>query len=266
MPNQIDGIIKRLKEFVNSKFPILSIYLGVAQLKSPTSTLFVSQVHSQVHQSLGKKDQKIFKKDLERIESYIRDWDSRGKRSLVIFTAGKKLWEVLDFEFYLPPLCVVSYSPYMHPVTEALGEYKSYLVLLADREKARLFIVHLGEVEERKDVFDAQVPQRVKHGDDTWDQQGKIMRHIEDHLHRHLKFIAQETSKFVRDYPVSFVIVGGHKDIIPKIKKHLAYPLNKMVLGQFVTELNIPLNKVFLQSKKIAATIRQEYSQNIEKG
>ena len=256
MSNNIKETLKKLEQFVNFSFPILSIYLGEAQKKSGSSTLFISQFHSQVHRNLKEEERKSFRKDLERAESYIRDsWDSRGKRSLVIFTSGKKLWEVLGFEFYLLPLCLVSHSPVVQPIIEALAKYRPYLVLLADREKARLFTVHLGEVEEHKDVFDAQVPQRVKHGDNTWDQQNKIQRHIENHLHRHLKFIENQTHEFLKDHPVSFIIVGGHQEMIPKIKKHLNYPLNKMVLGQFVSELNIPLNDVFLHSKKIAQRI-----------
>ncbi|MDP2632738.1 MAG: hypothetical protein Q8P25_03370 [Candidatus Curtissbacteria bacterium] len=253
MENEVEKTLIKLETFLNSKFPILSVYLGISQRKSPSSTFLLSIFHSQVHQNLKEEGQKTFKKDLARIDDFLNtSYDSRGRRSIVFFTAGNNLWETLEFEFYLPPLCIVSNSPYTNPIIEVLGKYKPYLVLLADRKKARLFTVHLGRIQEHKDVFNAEVPQRVKHGDNTWDQQDKIMRHIEDHLHRHLKFIAQETREFVKKHPVKFVIVGGHKDIIPKIKKHLTYPLNKIVTREFVTELNIPLNEVFLHSKKIA--------------
>lgn len=104
------------------------------------------------------------------------------------------------------------------------------------------------------------VPQKVKHGDDTWDQQNKITRHIEDHLHRHLKLITDEVNVFLKDFPAQFIIIGGHKDTIPKIKKHLTHPLNKMVRGEFVTELNLPLNDIFLASKKIAEQANEKNS------
>lgn len=256
MDNKVEKTIKKLREFSNSPFPILSVYLGTTGTKTPISSSISSIFHSLIHQTLGEEEWKKFRKDIRRVDEYLKTaYDSRGNRSIAFFTADKKLWEILEFEFYLPPLCTVSYSPYIQPIIEALDEYKPYLVLLADREKARLFTVYLGEMQEHKNVLDGQVPQRVKHGDDTWDQQGKIMRHIEDHLHRHLKLIARETREFAKDYPVSFVIIGGHKDIIPKVKKHLTYPLNKLVLGEFVTELNIPLNEVFLHSKEIAQGI-----------
>ncbi len=253
---EFNKVINKLQEFNNSSFPVLSVYLGSATKQAPSSTLLSTQFHSQIHQTLSDQEKKLFRKDLERIGDFIKsEYNARGKRSVVFFSAGKKLWETLKFEFYLQPLCLVSYSPYIHPIMEALDKYKKYLVLLADREKARLFTVHLGEIREHRDIFNGVVPQKVRAGDDAWDQQNKIFRHIEDHLHRNLQLITRATDDFVKNNPVSFVIIGGHKEMIPKIKKHLKYPLSKMILGEFVTELNIPLNEIFLKSKKIAAQI-----------
>ena len=263
--NDIDKILKKLFKFKNSPSPILSIYLGSASKQTPSSTLMSTQFHSLIHQNLTGKEQKIFRSDIDKIDTHLREsYDSRGKRSIAFFSGGKNLWETLDFEFYLSPLCLVSYSPYTRPITEALDKYKKYLVLLADREKARIFTVHLGKIEEHEDVFGIDVPQRVKRGDDTWDQQNKILRHIEDHLHRHLKLIAEKTNQFAKNNPVNFVLIGGHPEMIPKIKKHLPYPLNKMVLGKFVTELNIPLNEIFLNSKKVVAEIFKDVQEEVK--
>ena len=256
MDNTLENVLKKLAGFSDTSSSVLTVYLGTEDKKSAPQSVIHSEFNSLVRQNIKKEDQKGFKKDLERISEYIETvYDGRGTKSVVFFTSGERLWEVLEFEFYLPVYCKVSSSPYLQPITEALDHHKPYLVLLADREKARLFTVSLGKIKKQMDISDPQVPQKVKHGDDTWDQQGKIMRHIEDHLHRHLKLITQEVNKFIKDFPVKFIIVGGHKEIIPKIKKHLTYPLNKMVLGEFTIDLNMPLNNIFLKSKKIATQI-----------
>lgn len=132
---------------------------------------------------------------------------------------------------------------------------QKYLVLLVDREKARLFTVHLGQIDETKEIFDPSVPQKVKHGDNAWDAQDKIFRHIQDHLHRHLKLITQETAKFANGRNIQFILIGGHKELFAKIKKHLPKNLADKVKGTFVTELNIPLNDIFLKSKESAQKI-----------
>lgn len=116
-----------------------------------------------------------------------------------------------------------------------------YLVLLADREKARLFTVNFGKIEEQKEIFDNNVPQNVKAKKIDYGRDDKIFRHIEQHLHYHLMLIAETAREFIKGKNINFIILGGHKELLPKMKAHLTYPLNKMVLGEFVTELNIPL-------------------------
>lgn len=128
-----------------------------------------------------------------------------------------------------------------------------YLVLLADRKKAIFFTVYEGRIEEKKEIIDDNVPQNVKAKKIDWGRDDKIFRHIEQHLHYHLKLIAKEVLEFAKGKHVRFIILGGHKELIPKIKSHLLYPLNKIVRGKFVTELNIPISKVLLRSEKIAA-------------
>lgn len=254
--NNIDKRIQNLEWLRSSSFPILSLYLGYAGKQTPASSMMIAQFHSLTNQSLSDQEKKLFKKDLDRIELYLREiYDKRGKRSLAFFSAGKNLWEEFEFEFYLAPLVLVTYSPYIKPIIDATDKYKKYMVILVDREKARLFTVYLGQIEDHLEIKGLDVPQRVKHGDDTWDAQNKIFRHIEDHLNRHLKMIAQKVSDFANDKNISFILLGGHKELLPKMKKRLPYPYNKMVLGEFVTELNIPLNEVLLHSKKVTSKI-----------
>ncbi len=130
-----------------------------------------------------------------------------------------------------------------------------YLVLLADREKARMFIVKEGKIEEQKEVLDNSVPQNVKAKKIDFGRDDKIFRHIEQHLHYHLQLIAQAALEFSKGKGISFIILGGHKELIPKMKSHLLYPLNKMVKGEFVTELNIPLAQAL---KKLTEEVRPE--------
>ncbi len=178
-----------------------------------------------------------------------------------MFSTGKNLWGVLVFEFFLPLLAIVLHSPYLKPIEEALGTYQKYLVLLVDREKARLFTVHLGVIEEYRDFFNGEVPQRVKAKTINLGRGDKIMRDIEGHLHRHLQLINQKTREFIKGKNIHFIIIGSHKELLPKIKSHLLYPLNKMVLGEFVTELNIPLNEILTHSKRVASEIKQNFHQ-----
>lgn len=131
---------------------------------------------------------------------------------------------------------------------------KTYLVLLADRKMAKLYTLFGESVSVLSEFSKNDVPQKVKHGENAWDAQDKINRHIENHLHQHLVLVAEFVKKYVKQNPVDGIIIGGHKTLFANIKKHIPYPLSKKVVGNFVTELKIPLNAI---SKKAIAEIEK---------
>lgn len=240
---------------------ILSIYLSGSGKQTPYPDYLLTQFHSLIHNNLTEADRDKWSRDIEKIEIYLHEFFDRSNvRTVVFFTSGKSLWRVLHFEFFIPPLCKILQGSYLKPLEEIVDKYQKYLVLLVDREKARLFTVHLGKIEEHKDIFGGEVPQNVKAKKIDYGREDIIFRHIEGHLHRHLQIVAKNTREFLKGKNIHFIIVGGHAETIPKVKKHLLYPLDKMIKGEFVTELNIPLNQVLHHSKEVAreAYVRQK--------
>jgi len=128
---------------------------------------------------------------------------------------------------------------------------KAYMVLLVDRKKAKLFTLVDGAVDRVEEFTNSHVPQKVKHGDDTWDAQNKIFRHIEDHLHRHLTLIVQQAKLYAAKSHISGIVIGSHGPLFPKIEKHLPYPLSGKVKGRFVTELKAPFNDILKRAKHL---------------
>ena len=259
--NKIIEKINKLKNYQDSSFPIMSVYLSSKDKKVPHQSFYLTLFHSLIHQNLSEEKQNFWQKDIDKIEEYLHEFSSRMEtRSVVFLSAGENLWEVLEFEFFLPPQIRLLNSPHLKPIEEALATYQKYLVLLVDREKARIFTVHLGKIEEHKDIFNGEVPQRVKAKTINLGRTDKIMRDIEGHVHRHLQLIVKATKEFIIGKDIHFIIIGGHHELLPKLKRHLRYPLNKMVRGEFITELNIPVSIILQHSKKVAARINQGLS------
>lgn len=139
---------------------------------------------------------------------------------------------------------------------------KTYLILLADRKRVKLYTLLHDSVSPLSEFIKNDVPQKVKHGDDTWDAQDKINRHIEEHLHQHLKFVSILVKDYVLKNPIDGILLGGHKDMFEKLKNHLPFPLSKKVIGNFVTELKVPLNTI---SKKALLEIERLERKNLQK-
>lgn len=142
---------------------------------------------------------------------------------------------------------------------------KRYMILLVDRERTKMFTLINGVVDNSVEYKDGHVPQKVKHGDDTWDSQDKIFRHIEDHLHRHLALVAKRAAAFAKEYHITEVIIGSHKPLFSKIEEHLAYPLSERVKGKFVTELKAPFNEILRRTKRLINQIELEEKETEER-
>lgn len=134
----------------------------------------------------------------------------------------------------------------------------TYFVLLADRKRAIFVLVNNGAVEKEEEHVVSDVPQKVKHGYDIRSQQDKILRHVEDHLHRHLQTVGKEAEAFVKGTLVTGILIGGHKDLFGKITGHLSQQLSKKIKGHFVAELKVPFNTVLKKIKTEIARIEGE--------
>ena len=66
-----------------------------------------------------------------------------------------------------------------------------------------------------------------------WDQQNKIFRHIEDHLHRHLVEVVNELKTFEKNYPDGLIVIGAQKELVGKFTRELSKELQAKVVGNF---------------------------------
>ena len=247
--------IKRLKTFERSGFQIMTVYLSEASLRAPTGTYFLSQFHSLIHHYLDKPMRVEFASDISRIEKMLGEHIPKA-RTLVIFSAGQQMWQIVGLEFSLPASLMISTSPNMSPILEALPRYSRYLVLLVDREKVRMFTVEQGEMIDHSELIGGYVPQDSKStGIDRAGSTDGNSRHNEVLLQRHIEKTAQAVAKFTSSHDVHFVIIGGHSEMFKRVAASLPAGLRSKVVDSFVTEINIPLNEILMESKKIAATV-----------
>ncbi len=254
----MQDLIKKLDGYQSRDF-MLSVYLSLDGKDTPNNQQMESIFHSLVHESLNDNLQKAYAKDLKRIEEYLRQtYNSRGTRTLVVFSDDKNLWETLELEFVVLPILMLSKKPFLDPLKSVLTQYQKYLVVLLDREKAKVFTVNLGKIEEGKKFLDMMVPQKVKAETVYYGRDDKIFRHIEDHLDEHLKQVAKATVDFAKQQDIRFIILGGNPLLFDKFKKELRCPFNELVLGEFVADLDLPLNKSLQKSKQIARQINKK--------
>jgi len=164
---------------------------------------------------------------------------------IALFADADGLWQEYHLPVGLPDSITVNAGPYIRPLTMLLDEFDRYCVVVVDSRKARIFSLYLGEIEESPDVFlEDNVPDGVRvkqsmtiggggtvHGG-IGDK--RIERHTQDHVHRHLKHVADKTLAFFRKQRFNRLILGGPSDkTLPRLKDHLHSYLKERLVTEF---------------------------------
>lgn len=138
----------------------------------------------------------------------------------------------------------------------------TYLIILIDRKKTIMFTLLEGiSVGRYKELVVNDVPQNVRTNEQNfYGRSDKIFRHIEDHLHRHLKRVSDTVGDFADQEKITGVFLGGHEGLFKKVKKHLPLNLSRKVKGTFVTELNMPFNDILHKSKRAIKKFEEDMS------
>jgi len=245
---KINNSIQKLQKYYNASFPILSVYFDLKNTKTKTS--LVDYFYILLNNTLPIWQQDMFNNEILSIVGYIQKIDTMVSwRNMALFSGGNKIWEVIPHDFAIPSQCHISNSPFLSPLLNAIKQRNRYLVILADREKAIYFSIYNGNVEAYEEFKDPIVPQKVKaNNGEYYARSDIILRHIENQLHRHLKRISHHVDSFVKGKSIQTLVIGGHKELLHKIEKHLCPALQKKVAGEFITELNIPKNEIITHS------------------
>ncbi len=120
-------------------------------------------------------------------------------------------------------------------------------MILADRKKARIFTIYLGDFEDQGEAIEAsEVPQKIKAEGFSV---GRVNRHISNHLCLHLKEIGEKTFEYLVRKSIKQldgIFIGSHRELFSEIKNHLPKRLKNKVLGRFSMEPNNALGDVTL--------------------
>ncbi len=120
-------------------------------------------------------------------------------------------------------------------------EEENYLFIVADLKKAFLYLFNNGNLATTRKIMDPTVNKKIKsNSGELSGRNTKLDHKIDNQIHRHLQLIAKEATILVSGKKINGIFIGGHKTLFNKIEKELPTALQKMIRGEFVTELNIP--------------------------
>lgn len=242
--------VKGLNKLWDREKKAVSVYLNTDQ-----RLLTPEEIKIKLKNLFKGLEKSIDSEYINKIQDFINLRLKLENRGLAFFISRKnKLWKIIPLPKSVKNEIYVGKRLYLRPLLELLDEFERYCTVVVDKEKARIFTVYLGEIEEQSYIFDEFIGKHARGG---W-AQARWQRHIEDHVRRHLKKVALQTYKFFRKNKFDRLIIAGSKEILPEYEHVLHNYLKNKLAGKFYTELFAPVQKFLDQSLKIEEKTERE--------
>jgi peptide chain release factor subunit 1 len=158
--------------------------------------------------------------DLTREVGRVQEWltsEPHGKAVALFSCQARGLWQVHLLAVHAEDHLAFELMPDLAPLLRLLDEHERYAVALVDKEKARLFSVFLGEIEE-SGAFRDFVPHKTDQGGVS---QAGYQRHHEIHVLWHLKRVAGHLAELLRRRRFDRLILAGPEEVTSALRRVL---------------------------------------------
>ena len=246
--------IRSLAGFKGHHAPVVTLYLDVDGRRYVRPKDYEVQLESLIRQAGEMTNGHApAVHDLHKIEAYVKSGFDRSRtRGLAVFSClAHDFWEVLELPVPVRNQLVVNATPHVRQLESVLDEYERFGVLLADKQRARMFVFELGQLVERTEVFD-QLP---RHEDDRgdWDKD-----HVRDHsaeaAHHHLKHAAQMAFEVYQNKAFDHLIIGAPEEIANELERDLHSYLRDRIRAR----LTIPVTASDSQIREAALEVESQ--------
>jgi peptide subunit release factor 1 (eRF1) len=250
--------LQELVDFHSEESPVLSLYLDVDPTKHTTDE------YKLVLKGLLKEvTGQARRKDIAAVERYFNhEYDWHGKGVVVFSCLEQGFWRAYPLAVPVENHVYVGERPYIKPLTDILDAYGRYGVVLVDQEGARLFLFHLGGLQETSGTIGEEV-KRMKHGrGSAAGRRGGVGaptgRKEEETALRNLREAAELTAKFCQGGRCSRIILGGTEQTVAQFQELLPKELQEQVVGSFPTAMTASEAEILDRSLEIIAEVERE--------
>ncbi len=261
---QPEAIRKLAERKGQNNSPVLSLYLNI----DPSNAVnrrgghkvaldgMLREIESQI-----KDDEQLkhFQEDAEWVRQKAEYHLPKGK-SLVLFC------DVSDSFFFEENLPVrmanqawLGKTPYVRPLLEAWDEHARYGVVVADREKARFFLIAMGEIHEVAEINqEPPVKHRSAAGSDHMRSQMILQRRADKYSEEFLRDVVDKLRDVSLEYSVEKLVLAGPEEVTAELHRLLPKALLLQVMDRVKISINSKASEVLEQSYPAIERIERE--------
>jgi len=243
----LKDLLERLIEFDSGGLPVISLYLnaqanqhGRDQYERFIRNEFSTRAKTfEPHTPEGES----FRRDAERIEKYLAEEARPSANGIAIFAcAGKDdFFEAVQLDAPIEKHQLFIFKqPHLYPLARLINEYRRYAVLVADSNRARIFVFGRGQMIAAKEVQNEKMNRTEVGG---WSQM-RFQRHV-DHLRlQHAKEVVEALDRIVREEAIESVIIAGDEVVIPVLREQMPPALAAKVEDRMNLDIRTPEHEI----------------------
>jgi stalled ribosome rescue protein Dom34 len=262
-----DKLLERLLTFEPVPAPVISLYLD-ARADQHGQQNFLPFVRKQLTERCksceNQSDDRLsLEEDFVRIIRYLEGEVPASIQGLAIFacSAAKDWFEIglFDVPFERNRL-FVSDRPHLYPLARLIDQYRRYAVVLADTNRAQIFVFAAGRAVEHEELANV----KTKHTKVGGWAQARYQRQEKNYHEQHAKEIVDILERIVRDENIEHVILAGDEaTVIPLLRAQMPKTLEEKVIDTLSLGINTPEHELLDES--LTAFQRQDSLTDMEK-
>jgi peptide subunit release factor 1 (eRF1) len=239
------------------RFPVLNVYLDVDP-SAGSADAYKLRLRQMLKDLSG-----VSMEDNEAIERFVEheyDWSGR---SLAIFScAPERFFRAFSLKVPVRSRARWMDRPYVKPLADLLDNYGGYGVALVDKQGARLFHFHLGELREQEGTLGEAVRHTKRGGASTFPGRrggtAGMTRYAEEVTERNLKEAAKFASRFFKDNHVRRVLIGGTDETAAQFRHLLPKSWQSLVVGSFPMDMTAGHAQVLEKALHVGAEAKRQ--------
>ena len=232
--------------------PVISLYLD-ARVNEHGKRNFMPFVRKQLSARLksypvGSDERASMEEDFVRIMRYLEEGVREPTQGVAVFacSALDDYFQVGQFEAHFERnRLVVSERPHVYPLARLIDQYRHYAVVLADTNRAQIFVFAAGRAVEQDEIENV----KTKHTSVGGWSQARYQRHEENYHLQHAKEVVDALERTMRDEKLEHVILAGDEAVvIPILKEQMSKELQDKVIDTISLGIDTPEHEVLEES------------------
>jgi peptide subunit release factor 1 (eRF1) len=232
--------------------PVISLYLD-ARVNEHGKRNFMPFVRKQLSERvksypLQSEERASVEEDFVRIMRYLEEGVREPTQGVALFacSALDDYFQAGQFEAHFERnRLVVSERPHVYPLARLIEQYRSYAVVLADTNRAQIFVFAAGRAVEQDEIENVKTKRTSVGG---WSQ-SRYQRHEENyHLH-HAKEVVDALERTVREEQLEHVILAGDESVvIPLLREQMSKELEAKIIDTISLGIDTPEHELLEES------------------